>query len=109
GLFGASIGTVPSGLALIRIVDPTLRTKTAIELGLMNLPMTLATFITIAAVMPIASGAVSLPIGIALLLAPVPVYLILLKVFRAWGKKTYDFRDNPQANMTVQESRREVI
>jgi ESS family glutamate:Na+ symporter len=109
GLFGASIGTVPSGLALIRIVDPTLRTKTAIELGLMNLPMTLATFITIAAVMPIASGAVSLPVGIALLLAPVPVYLILLKVFRAWGKKTYDFRDNPQANMTVQESRREVI
>src|SRR5699024_3289313 len=61
GLYGSAIGTVPSGLALIRIVDPSLRSNTAVELGLMNLPMTMATFITVSAVLPIASGTVSYP------------------------------------------------
>lgn len=32
GLFGTSTGTVPSGMALVRIVDPALRTTTALLL-----------------------------------------------------------------------------
>ena len=38
GIYGTGIGTTPTGLALVRIVDPKLRTPTAAEMGLMNLP-----------------------------------------------------------------------
>ncbi len=33
----------PSGIALVRIVDPEFKTSTAVELGLMNLVMLLST------------------------------------------------------------------
>ena len=39
GLYGTSTGTVPSGIALVRIVDPALKTTTAVELGMMNYVM----------------------------------------------------------------------
>lgn len=38
GMYGTATGTTPTGLALVRIVDPKLRTLTAAEMGLMNLP-----------------------------------------------------------------------
>lgn len=90
GLFGSAMGTVPSGLALVRIVDPSLRANTGVELGLMNVPMTIATIFTISAIMPIASGALSLQVGLVLLLAPIIVYLTLLKILGLWGKKSYE-------------------
>lgn len=91
GLFGTTTGTVPSGIALVRIIDPSLRTTTAVELGLMNLPM-VASYVTVLTILAIASGALALNIGILLLLAPIPIYLIVLKVSKVWGKKTYDFK-----------------
>lgn len=92
GLYGTTTGTVPSGIALIRIIDPSLRTGAAVELGLMNIPMTIATFITVAVIFAMLSGALTFWAGIGLLLAPIPVYLIIMKVLGVWGKKTYDFR-----------------
>ncbi|SFD87079.1 glutamate:Na+ symporter, ESS family [Lentibacillus persicus] len=91
GLYGTVTGTVPSGIALVRIIDPSLRTSTAVELGLMNLPM-MASFVTVSTIMAIASGALSMSLGILLLLAPIPIYLIILKLFKVWGTKTYDFK-----------------
>ncbi|WP_231495783.1 sodium/glutamate symporter [Paucisalibacillus sp. EB02] len=93
GFFGTATGTVPSGMALVRIVDPSLRTTTAIELGMMNVPM-MASYVTLMTIFAMAAGTLSFVSGILLLLAPIPVYLIILKVFRVWGKKTYDFKDN---------------
>lgn len=92
GLFGTATGTVPSGIALVRIIDPSLRTNAAVELGLMNVPM-MFSFVTVSTILAIASGAISMTVGILLLLAPIPVYLIVLKVFKVWGKKTYDFNE----------------
>src|SRR5699024_8140999 len=66
GLFGTATGTVSSGIALLRIIDPSLRTTTAVELGLMNLPM-VASFGTVLTILAIAAGTLSLEIGILLL------------------------------------------
>lgn len=103
GLFGAATGTVPSGIALVRIVDPSLKTNTAVELGLMNVPMMLHP-ITVSTIFLIASDIVSLGVGLLLLLAPVPIYLIVLKVFKVWGKKTYDLKDKTDESTTKVEA-----
>lgn len=39
GLFGICTGTAPSGICLVRIVDPTLKTSAGLEVGMMNLTM----------------------------------------------------------------------
>lgn len=88
GLYGTCTGTVPSGISLVRIIDPNFRTSTAVELGACNLVMLLCTpvyFIILA----VAAGALDLGISMLLLAACVVVYLILLKVLKLWGKKTY--------------------
>lgn len=90
GLYGTSTGTVPSGIALVRIVDPELKSTTAIELGLMNYVMLFCVpvyFVLLA----VAAGSLSMQIAGIILAGLVIVYLILLKVFRAWGKQTYSF------------------
>lgn len=90
GLYGTSTGTVPSGIALVRIVDPALHTTTAVELGLMNYVMLFCTpvyFVLLGA----AAGSISEGMMMGILAALVVVYLILLKIFRAWNKPTYSF------------------
>jgi glutamate:Na+ symporter, ESS family len=96
GLYGTATGTVPSGIALVRIVDPSLKSTTAMELGLMNVPMMLS-YVTLATIMSIAAGTLSLSTGLLLLLAPIPIYLIVIKLSGAWGKKTYDIKANGEA------------
>ena len=89
GLYGTCTGTVPSGISLVRIVDPNFHTSTAVELGACNLVMLFCTpvyFIILA----VAAGSLGMNIALALLAACVVVYLILLKVFKLWGKKSYD-------------------
>lgn len=86
GLFGTATGTVPSGIALVRIVDPELRTSTAVELGMMNIPMLLS-LVTVMPLMAIASKSLSMTVGFLLLLAPIPVYLIIMRIAGVWGKK----------------------
>jgi len=91
GLFGSAMGTVPSGLSLIRIIDPSFRSNVPVELGMMNVPMMLF-FVKASIILSIASGAVSITVGILLLMALIPVYLLILKIFNVWGRKTYDFK-----------------
>ncbi|WP_245832962.1 hypothetical protein [Oceanobacillus timonensis] len=95
GLLGAALGTVPNGIALVRIIDPSLRSTTAIELGMMNIPM-IVSYVTVATIMMIMAGTLSITAGILWLLAPIPIYLILLKVLKVWGVKTYDFKENAE-------------
>ncbi|MDO4280170.1 MAG: sodium/glutamate symporter [Peptococcaceae bacterium] len=45
GMWGCATGTCPSGIALIRIVDPELRTTAAAEMGAMNAWMTPVTLL----------------------------------------------------------------
>lgn len=86
GLYGTSTGTTPSGVALVRMVDPRLATSTTNELGMMNLAMMFSTptmlLITLAGI-----GTVSLPIAVGGILATVILYMVLLKVFGVWRKK----------------------
>lgn len=91
GLYGTCTGTVPSGISLVRIVDPNFHTSTAVELGACNLVMMLSTpvyFIILA----VAAGVLKLSISMILLAVCVLVYLVLLKVLKLWGKKTYALR-----------------
>ncbi|MGN0976209.1 MAG: sodium/glutamate symporter [Gemmiger sp.] len=88
GLFGTACGTTPSGLALVRIVDPSLSTTTGAELGMMNMPEMLCTFSFIV-IMLIASGVVPVLLGALLLLAMVPVYLIIMKLTGCLNKRTW--------------------
>lgn len=103
GIYGTSTGTVPSGIALVRIVDPSLRTSTSVELGLMNLAMMFSN-VTFATIMLMASGVLSTSMGILLLLAPIPVYLIVMRVFKVWGPKTYDLKEAKTAELENLES-----
>lgn len=97
GLFGTTTGTVPSGIALIRLIDPSLKNTTAIELGLMNLPMS-ASYVTVLTILAMASGTLSLTLGIVLLIAPIPIYLIIMKALKVWGPKTYEFTINKKTS-----------
>jgi len=91
GLYGTSTGTVPSGVALIRIIDPEFKTNTAVELGIMNIVMFLSTPVYIL-LLAMTSGVISVPITMAGLAVCCVVYLIVLKVSKCWGKKTYSWK-----------------
>jgi ESS family glutamate:Na+ symporter len=72
----------------VRIVDPDFKTSTAVELGACNLAMLFCTpvyFIILA----LASGALKMGLTVILLAACVVVYLVLLKILKLCGKKTY--------------------
>lgn len=88
GLYGMSTGTVNSGLLLIRIVDPDYRSTAPTEIGLMN-PITLLAL----PVYYMSSGVVLFgwTIGKTLMVSAGAALLaiVLLKIFRVWGKPTY--------------------
>lgn len=88
GLYGTSTGTVPSGIALIRIVDPEFKTNTAVELGLMNIIMFLSTPVYII-LLGYAAGAMSQTIVMAALAGCSILYLVILKLSKCWNKPTY--------------------
>lgn len=91
GLYGTSTGTVPSGIALVRIVDPEFKTTTAVELGLSNIFMMFSTPVVFV-LLAMAEGSLSLPLGAILLAAMSLLYLIGLKLTRCWGKKSYTWK-----------------
>jgi len=92
GLYGTATGTVPSGIALVRIVDPEFKTTTAIELGLMNMVMLFSTPVYIV-LLGMASGSISVPITMAALVGCAVIYLILLKVTKCWKKPTFTWKE----------------
>ncbi len=91
GLYGTTTGTVPSGIALIRIVDPDFQTTTAVELGAMNLTMLFSTPIYFV-ILAYASGTITLLPTLGILAACCVLYLVLLKVTKCWGKKTFSLK-----------------
>lgn len=91
GLYGTCTGTVPSGIALVRIIDPEFKTTTSVELGAMNLVMLASTPVYIF-ILAYASDSLSLPFTILALLVCTVVYLILFKATKSWGKKSYHWK-----------------
>lgn len=90
-LYGTATGTVPTGIALMRIVDPNFHTNTAVELGLTNLVMMASTPVVIV-MMLYAEGQITPVIAMAVLAGCCLLYLILLKVTKTWGKKTFTWK-----------------
>lgn len=90
GLYGMCTGTVPSGIAIVRIVDPDFHTTTAIELGACNLVMLASTPVYLI-VLAMASGTIKVETAIGGLAICVVLYLIILKVTKCWGKTTFDW------------------
>lgn len=91
GIYGTCTGTVPSGISLVRIVDPDLETTTAIELGACNLIMIASTPVYII-ILALASGNMKMKTAMICLAACVLVYLILLKATKSWKTKTYSWK-----------------
>ncbi|MFI3238578.1 MAG: sodium/glutamate symporter [Lachnospiraceae bacterium] len=87
GMYGMCTGTTPSGIALIRIVDPKLQTATATELGLTNAFMMFVMPVTIIVTF-MGTGALTLNMACALIMVSVVFYLVLLKLCRTWNKPT---------------------
>ncbi|MDL2302124.1 sodium:glutamate symporter [Lachnospiraceae bacterium OttesenSCG-928-D06] len=91
GIYGAATGTVPTGIALVRIVDPQFRTSTSVELGLSNLVMLLSTPVYLI-LLATAAGEMTFATAMLLLLGFTLLYIVLLKLVRVWGKPTYRWR-----------------
>ena len=91
GLYGTCTGTTPSGVALLRMVDPRLTTTTASELGMMNMAMLFSTptmiFITLGG-----QGTIPMVVALAGMLLTVLFYLVMLKVFRVYRKPSFSLR-----------------
>lgn len=103
GMYGTCTGTTPSGVALVRMIDPRLQTATASELGMMNLFMIFSTpAVLIVTLMGL--GTMSIPIGLAGLFASIILYLILLKVFRCWKKPSFSIRTGEMFNVEEDDS-----
>lgn len=91
GLYGTCTGTVPSGIALVRIVDPNFHTTTSIELGACNLVMLASTPVYII-ILAVASGTLELYPAMLSLLGCVLIYLLALKATKLWGHTTYHWK-----------------
>lgn len=91
GTFGACSGTTPNGIALIRIVDPKMKTPSIMELGLMNLPGTCYLAVAGTIIVGCASGAYSYMVTIGLLLGLAAVMMGLAYATKCFGKRTYGF------------------
>lgn len=88
GVFGMCTGTTPSGIALVRILDPKLQTPTGTELGMTNLFMNFVMPVTIV-ITVLGNGTISLQVAMGLLMACVLFYLVLLKLCKTWNKPSY--------------------
>ncbi len=91
GLYGTCTGTVPSGIALVRIVDPDFRTATSVELGACNLVMLASTPVYII-ILALAAGSIDMGSAMLELFGCVIVYLAVLKLSKVWGEKTFSWK-----------------
>ncbi|HRX58349.1 MAG TPA: hypothetical protein P5075_06195 [Eubacteriales bacterium] len=84
--FGIVTGTAATGLILLRIVDPQFKTPVAGEMVWWNI---LNLFVGILVILSqIAIPITNFWLWIGILTASIPVFLVLLKVFGLWGKKS---------------------
>lgn len=92
GIFGTCTGTVSSGIALVRIVDPNLSSTTPTELGMMNLVMMLSTPVYIL-ILACVSKAINIYLLLIILFVLIIIYILLLKVFKCFNKPTYNWEE----------------
>ena len=95
GIFGTATGTTPTGIALIRIVDPNLRTPAATEIGAMNvcaIPLASIVYVAIPSMAQLIAEGSSAMIPVVACLATLVACFVLLKIFRVWGKPTFRLR-----------------
>ena len=92
GLYGTCTGTVPSGVALVRIVDPNFQSSVAVELGASNLVMIGSTPVYLI-ILAFASGTIEMKWAMVGLIVCVGLYLALLKITKTWGKPTYSWKE----------------
>ena len=93
GMFGTLSGTTPTGLALVRILDPRMRTTTMAEMGLMNLPemLYIPAMLTISAAF---AGELGLWAAVGVMAALTVAYFVIMLVTRSFGKRTWTVRGN---------------
>ncbi len=91
GLYGTSTGTVPTGIALVRIVDPNFKTNTAVELGLTNIIMMASTPVVIIMTLYAQGDLSSLYTCLGLALCVI-IYLVVIKLTKCWGKKSFSWK-----------------
>lgn len=91
GLWGTSTGTVPTGVSLVRIVDPDQKTTTAVELGAMNLAM-IPSYVYIFLVPLYLQGTMSFGMLSLAMAAVSVVALVVILVLKLWGKPSFSFR-----------------
>lgn len=89
GLIGTCCGTAPSGIALIRIVDPKLISPTPVEMGLMTWLELIYMTWPASIMFGIAGGSMTIKALFIWVVASTLVMLILMKAVGAFGKKTY--------------------
>lgn len=85
GLWGTATGTCPSGIALIRIVDPELKTTASAEMGLMNVFM-ISGFVAPFVVM-YGTGSMGFATLMGLYGLGIIIPLVCIFVFRLWRRK----------------------
>ena len=92
GLWGCLTGTCPSGVALIRIVDPNLRTTAATEMGAMNAAMIPGTLM-IPFLLEALMGHMSFFPSVALLCLGLGLAnIVLMKIVGTINKPTYSLK-----------------
>ncbi|OON91768.1 MAG: hypothetical protein ATN34_02075 [Epulopiscium sp. Nele67-Bin002] len=89
GMYGMCTGTTPSGIALLRIIDPKLQTPAATELGMTNLFLSFVGPITIAITL-MGTEQISLAMTVAILLGVSILYLLMLNAFKLLNKPTFN-------------------
>lgn len=106
GLLGTCLGTAPSGIALVRIVDPRLSTPTVVELGIMTVPEIL--YISLAGIFMFSFGAGSTSIGMLIIwvVGSSAVMLVMMKLLGALSKKTYSFNRDKEEDKFLIDSKK---
>lgn len=99
GMYGMCTGTTPSGIALLRIVDPKLQTSTATELGMTNLFMLFVMPVTIIVTI-MNEGSLDLMTTLLAILGFSICYLVLLKLCRTWNKPSFSLAKGEKFNVT---------
>lgn len=91
GLWGCLTGTCPTGIALIRIVDPNLRTTAPTEMGAMNVFM-IPTYIFVPTIIGYTANPSMSTFNTILIVAGISfaIYFGCMIVFRLTGRKTFN-------------------
>lgn len=101
GLIGTCCGTAPSGIALIRIIDPKLASPTPVEMGLMTWLELIYMTWPASIMFGIAGGTMTIKTLFIWVVVTTIIMLIIMKFVGAFGKKTYSLNFRAKSTMPV--------